>query len=751
MNHRKGIEKHEGSPATGTHLRTLIGLIWLIGFLVFFSSFDLPNNRPATRWDIWQATPLQLLEIVWPLPEPNAPPSGWQFLPQRLPAIGIALAILGAAIGMGTSILKTVGLPAELTHAERLYFAGGIGLSLWTLLTLGIGLAGGLHPGIFWCLVIAGNLLAVWTWRSVRKEPGPQAESSPKSRWLMAGVLAICVPIVWAMLLGALTPQVDFDVQAYHLNGPKEWFQQGRITFLSHNVYTSFPFLTEMLLLSGMVLRNDVWQGALAGQAVLMVFAPWTALGLWCAGRRWFSETAGWLAVLIFLTTPWTYRISTIAYTEGGLSFFLFAGFFAAAIGCTKSSPNSLLFCLAGFLAGSGMACKYPGLTSAVIPIGLGILIVQLAKRTSPRSLITVALAYSLGVAIAIGPWLLKNLIETGNPVYPLAYSLFGGRDIDPELNAKWMHGHATPRYATLGDFFRNFVAKLADVVANNDWHSPLLYGLAPLSWAWVARRKLVTVTWLLIGWLFLTWFLLTHHIDRFWVPMIPVVALLSGVGAATFSRRSSQWIGGTVIVAVIGFNLTIMSMVSSYNAGLTDLKHAEQVAARALTPELAWLNDEYVQHRLPEKFKLLCEGEALTFHATFPVVYHSVFDRCLLEEWCAAGLGPEYPLKSAEEIRQKFRDEGITHLFVNWRWIITYREPGNYGFTNFMHPDRIRQLQELGILGPALSLPPGFGYDKLTDERQQQLSDWAPALIVTRNGEPAYLSGQIFPVLNTD
>src|SRR5262249_42161099 len=64
--------------------------------------------------------------------------------------------------------------------------------------------------------------------------------------------LAVCLAMIWAMLLGALSPQSDFDVLAYHLNGPKEWFQAGRIEFLPHNVYTSFPFLTEMLLLSGM-------------------------------------------------------------------------------------------------------------------------------------------------------------------------------------------------------------------------------------------------------------------------------------------------------------------------------------------------------------------------------------------------------------------------------------------------------------------------------------------------------------------
>jgi hypothetical protein len=156
--------------------------------------------------------------------------------------------------------------------------------------------------------------------------------------------LAVCVPLIWAMLLGALTPQTDFDSQAYHLNGPKEWFERGRVEFLSFNVYTSFPLLTEMQLLSGMVLLKDRHYGALAGQATLMVFSLLSALAIFDCARRWFSPSAGWLGVLVFLTTPWTYRISIIPYAEGGLSFYLLAAYVsmhrALSLGTTQQPTD---------------------------------------------------------------------------------------------------------------------------------------------------------------------------------------------------------------------------------------------------------------------------------------------------------------------------------------------------------------------------------------------------------------------------
>ena len=76
------------------------------------------------------------------------------------------------------------------------------------------------------------------------------------------------------MALGAMLPTIDFDAIEYHLQGPKEYYQAGRIAFLPHNVYTSMPFSVEMLHLLGMEVLDDWWWGALAGQVLVACFAP---------------------------------------------------------------------------------------------------------------------------------------------------------------------------------------------------------------------------------------------------------------------------------------------------------------------------------------------------------------------------------------------------------------------------------------------------------------------------------------------
>jgi len=425
---------------------TGIGLAWLVGFCLFFYSFPLPNNRPLTRLDLWIALPdlfpvSQLFSI------------NWSNLAQRADLFGVAALILTGAWGLGHLVLRLIRSPIDFVSGERAapertVFAMALGLSGLSLTTLLCGLAGLLYRGLFVTLlaaVIFGELfLRVRDRRRAGKLPqGSAPESSPARRPIMFWVVVVALTtFAYVMWLGSMSPDVDFDILAYHFEGPKEFFQVGRITFLPHNVYTNFPFLTEMLVLLGMVLRGDWFWGAVAGKCVLFFFAPLTALALYAAGRRWFSPTAGLIAALVHLSTPWIDRISIIAYAEGGLTFYLMASLLAAMIAVERlrrGDAGLRQIFLVGLLAGSGMACKYTGLLQVVVPMGLvtaiGAALSSAGESNRLRALLKSATIFSLGLAVTIGPWLAKNLAETGNPVYPLAYSVLGGRGWSPELN----------------------------------------------------------------------------------------------------------------------------------------------------------------------------------------------------------------------------------------------------------------------------------------------------------------------------
>jgi hypothetical protein len=721
----------------------VLGLAWLVVFCLFFYSFDLPNNARWSRIAIWLSLPdlLPLREIF------TAP---WQNLSQRADLFGIAVLVWAGAWGLGQLALRLLRPPVERGSAEHTVFAMGLGLSATSLVTLGFGLAGLLNRWLFIALLIsalAAELLL--RFRDARRLSPTRGDNlralkSEKSssegnseRLLFRVAVAAMVPFLIVMWLGSMSPETDFDVRAYHFVGPKEFYLQGRITRLPHNVYTSFPFHNEMLVLLGMVLHHDWYWGALAGKCVLFAYAPLTALGLYAAGRRWFSPGAGLFAALIYISTPWIDRLTTIAYVESGLLFYLFASLLAVSIAIERLKAGDLnrrqVF-LTGLLAGSGMACKYTGALQVVAPIGAAVVLAPWftlpVERSRVRTALTLGAFLALGVGVTIGPWLCKNVVETRNPVFPLAYSIFGATEWSDELNAKFVSGHTTHSP-------RSLFQCLGDVTANNDWSSPLWYALAPLTFFLRPRRTMIFGLWAFAGYLFITWFALTHQIDRFWIPMIPVLCLLAGIGAEW--RGDPVWrLGRNVVIALaLLFNFAFIAgtetnYLAGYNAFVGDLNRARENREQ---PYVRYLNELNAQ--TPGGIKVLCVGDAEVFEARFPVVYNAVFNESIFEKWFASKSGLDaatWSLKPPAEIAAKLHKEGITHIYVNWSWIRTYRSPGNYGYSKFVTANRFEQLLGAGVLGQ----PTNWGAVSLqgmSDEDGIRLFNRLPFLQRTSDG----------------
>ncbi|MSR59374.1 MAG: hypothetical protein EXS05_17315 [Planctomycetaceae bacterium] len=773
---------------------------WMLLVVGCYFVLELPNNRPYHRYELWPLV-MGLIDYIDPL-APSADDaalaqaySGWRYFPQRFDLLAIAGVMFAGAYCLGSLAQRGLRVSPSLTALERFVFACGLGFSLLSLLTLAAGLVGWLSRpllggtiGLALLAEVAQGVFSLLkTRRRTQRRParGDETESSvpgatsPSARGgKLTAVLSLAVvtPFLLIMLLGALLPSTDFDVNEYHFLGPKEFFQTGQISFLPHNVYTSFPFGTEMLTLLAMVLRGDWYRGALAGKCVLMGFGPLTALALYAAGRRWFGHGAGLFAAVLYLTTPWIYRISTIAYAEGGLCFYLFASLFAtlvaleangrerpgaapdgndpASTGGYPPAPAMALPLLAGLLAGSAMACKYPGAVSVVIPLfAIAAYASGRSQGAAPaRNRLCLPLAFAAGVLVTVGPWLVKNTVETGNPVYPLMYTVFGGRDWDAALNEKWRAGHRPDSL-----WPASLVNLVWDIVVRNDWVNPLLFAFAPLAWLDRRARPIARRLWLYVGYLIVTVWLLTHRIDRFWVPLTPVAALLGGGGAAWCF--SSVWLGtpvtilrfiaGLCLVAVIPFNLAFnLSPLGGYNAYLLDLDLASTYVASLTAPEVFYLNVH-----LPAGSRVLSVGDAELFEARFGVVYNTVFDHSIFEEWCAGepGADPavERPLRDAAEIRAKFAAQGITHVYVNWLEILRYRAPGSYGYTDFVTPRRFAELQRLGVLGAAWHIPSAVTQvDRLDSAWQAELRRFAPELISGRGATQTVSTFQVFPVV---
>lgn len=592
-------------------------------------------------------------------------------LPERLPIVGAAALVVLAALGLGELILAGLRLRDGMRTGERLAVDFGIGTTALGALTLLAGRAGLLDPWIFRIglgVIAMAGLGTSKLWQIER----PRLDV----RWLLAGL--IIAPFLVIMLLGAMLPAIDFDALEYHLQGPKEYFQAGRIAFLPHNVYTSMPFGVEMLHLMGMEVLGDWWWGGLVGQLLVALYAPAAAVLIAAATGRVGTRRAAWLAAVIYLSTPWIYRMAVIAYVEGPLCFYHAALIWGVIRGWTETrNERGPLWLLLGLLAGGAMACKYPALISAVIPLGL----LALVDCWRARSIAPV-LACLMGWSMVMAPWLARNVVDTGNPVYPLGYQVFGGRLWNEARETQWQRAHG-PKAATLD----SLGSSLVDVAGRSDWQSPLYLAFAPLALIRPGSRRLVLALGGYAAYLFFTWWLLTHRLDRFWLPLLPCLAILAGLGADWSERWSWRILRGTILAIALVCNFTDCSTaLTGLNEWTGNLAFLRRDVPRRLNPPLA-----AIDRVLPPDARILLVGQAAVFHVGHEILYNTVFNPETIE-LLAAG-------KSPQEFHQTLKDRGVTHVYVDWKEINRHRAPAGYGFTDFVTPERFAAWIQEGVL----------------------------------------------------
>ena len=203
--------------------------------------------------------------------------------------------------------------------------------------------------------------------------------------------LWLAVPFVLAILLAAMLPPLDFDVREYHLQAPKEFFQQGRITFLPHNVYANMTLGTEMLSLLAMVLTGDWWLGALVGKTVIAAFTPLTAWGCCLAGRRIFTPTAGWWPRWSTFRSPGWSALRRAGLSKGPRRVTCFLPYTHCCCwpgrgrphNAIPTMPSTHVFAAGRLSAGGAVATKYPAVLFVLLPLALWVLFSQ--WRMKPR------------------------------------------------------------------------------------------------------------------------------------------------------------------------------------------------------------------------------------------------------------------------------------------------------------------------------------------------------------------------------
>lgn len=573
-----------------------------------------------------------------------------------LPAAGVVAGAI--AFGLWCLDRLNLGFNVPLDFA----FAGALGLMTLSLATFGLSLAHYMPRWIFFALPAAMLLFAL------RAQPRELGRPRP--------ALALILLVFLATALGSVTlPPADYDDLSYHLVTPKEYFRAGGYVRMDDwNVCTAFPQNVEMLTLHGMGMTGSVSRGVVVGRVYNVALMLFLALGVYGAALRVVTPGLASLAAgLTVLLESWRVLAGHKTATEPAQAL---CGWLAGAalLWIVTGAGSARTAFLGGLMAGLAAGAKYPMVAFCAVPL----FVLLLAFREWRG-----AAAFGAGALLAFAPWAIRGIVENGNPVYPLAASIFPSENWTPLQAAR------LARFSSPGDFaylWKTFWGAMTESFELN----PLLL-LLPFG-AWRASKR----AGLLLGGAALAyvfvWLCFTHRYFRFLMPVHPYLAVLS-VMALHGARRLS-----VVAVAASCTLLAVPMLLGGFisvrgRALFTDAQFRDDPEG---SPDLKALEDVTFRPK-PGRVMLLGEGRA--FVVDRPFIAAHAFNRHPFLELVEAGAPPE-------ALKRWMVDHNVAYVVVNWSeyrriqrgYTFTYEGREVPGFTEKLTPALLDSLRWRGI-----------------------------------------------------
>jgi hypothetical protein len=504
------------------------------------------------------------------------------------------------------------------------FVASSLGLA-WPLLVL-VCLA-----SVTWLCVRGLGAMTVWTWI------------------LLAAGVVTCLAIAVLNLL----PPFARDELTHHLAIPALFLRAGRVEEIPFADQAYYPMLVTLLYTP---LLAQGWESA--AKYLHLAFGIATAAIVCLDLRRRVSATLAVFGGLLILTTPTVAVLGGSAYVDLGLLFFSTVAVLAA-LRWSETSRVSLLV-IAALGAGCAATVKYNGYL--VIPL-IGFVVILLAgRRTTPEILRALAI-YGLFSLVPLLPWLMRNFLETGNPLFPLMQGVFGGRELGdrPSIDV------FTYRHVLYGESWLQVVLTPIRVFLTGQEGNParfdgvfnplLLLGFFTLFFPGATRRKRVLAGFSAAV-LIMVFFLVAFR-SRYAIAVLAPLTIISVETIAIWSSRSAAWRTACAALVVGSLAFNTAHFVSFWNrvdplAFLSGRESRQEFISR-FVPEYPVVH--FANRHLPEDANVYLaflgqRGYFWERSYTYDFHYSGVALRDAVQ-------GTE----QADDIAARLRGEGVSHI----------------------------------------------------------------------------------------
>ena len=393
-------------------------------------------------------------------------------------------------------------------------------------------------------------------------------------------LLIVITGILIAEILLNLTPPISRDALIHHLAIPKLWLSHGGFYDMPWAVFSYYPMNINILYLVPLYFGNDILP-----KFIHWAFGLGIALMIYTYLEKRLGKNWGLLGILIFISTPLVVRLSTSAYIDLGMVFFTTASIMAWVRWREGEYNENQWLVISAVCMGLAVGSKYNAMIAWFF---MNLMLVFSLSRDTGKSGLAVksgTIFFAITLIIA-SPWFVKNLILTGNPVFPLfdgffkalhgaAYSTAGnGGGSDA---AVWASNIFQRRAVMFGETFwevllipvriffqgRDDSAQYFDGVLN-----PILLITVPFAFFRKDFRRDKMFFLLFSAFFFFIAYFTESIRVRYIIPIIPILAILSVMGVQYLFDYASEKIFPArhiVVIALAAFIVVLLSYNGYY------------------------------------------------------------------------------------------------------------------------------------------------------------------------------------------
>jgi hypothetical protein len=530
----------------------------------------------------------------------------------------------------------------------------GIGLCCLALLTLGFAAFGLLGAPFVATLGASAILLAFHN----RDLLGGFPSIGPPRRALDWFALLLIAVAIAAATVMHLSPLMSTDALVYHMQIPRLYVEAGRLVRVPYNVYANMPHAGEMLYTAGYLLGGEG-----PAKCIDLGFRIVLLCALAGFARRWLGVRHALLAPCVFLMNPLVLDNRTVANIDVAMALV----FLLAVVEMLRweETGRARHVLVASVFAGTLAGMKYTGgLFAAALFVTFLIFAAARGRERAPAWHLLLlpfpALAFFL-------PWLLKNILMTGNPIYPLMPERFGGIEWNAELGSQLVSWQAS---MGMGRSVADTIALPWNMtVRANLWYENFDGILSPLYLMWIpaaalwrpiptAGRRLALLSLLALC----VWAWGPQQL-RFFMPALPLLSLLV---AWVLDRAASGLLPRLASLLALLMSFAYFVLFTLHIAAVTlpnqtpaalGLETREDYLLR--WPPLPYEAMERANRELPENAKLVLLWENRAYYLDRPYVADSFYEASWIMQLIAQD-------PSGALFEQRLRDEGVTHILMN-------------------------------------------------------------------------------------